>query len=69
MGVCQSLAGLVLDAHMDYVHFNPVKHGHVAHPGDWPYSSFHACVARGMYPIDWGGGTDEIIAAGERLAG
>ena len=58
-----------LDAHMDYVHFNPVKHGYVAHPGDWPYSSFHACVARGMYPIDWGGGTDEIIAAGERLAG
>jgi len=27
-------------AHMDYVHFNPVKHGFVAHPADWPYSTF-----------------------------
>jgi putative transposase len=26
--------------HMDYTHFNPVKHGLVAHPADWPYSSF-----------------------------
>ena len=23
-------------AHMDYIHFNPVKHGLVANPGDWP---------------------------------
>ena len=34
-------------AHMDQVHFNPVKHGYVTLPGDWPYSTFHACVARG----------------------
>jgi putative transposase len=40
-------------AHMDYVHFNPVKHGLVAHAADWPYSSFHRCVARGLYPADW----------------
>jgi putative transposase len=31
-------------AHMDYTHFNPVKHALVAHPADWPHSSFHRCV-------------------------
>jgi putative transposase len=25
-------------AHMGYTHFNPVKHGLVAHPADWPHS-------------------------------
>ena len=29
-----------LAAHLDYIHFNPVKHGLVEHPADWPYSSF-----------------------------
>jgi putative transposase len=42
-------------AHIDYVHFNPVKHGLVQCPLDWPYSSFHRCVARGEYPPDWSG--------------
>lgn len=42
-------------AHMDYVHFNPVKHGHVARVADWPYSTFHALVAKGIYPADWAG--------------
>jgi len=28
-------------AHVDYCHFNPVKHGLVEHPEDWPYSSVH----------------------------
>jgi putative transposase len=36
--------------HMDYTHFNPVKHGLVAHPADWPHSSFHRCVTTGLYP-------------------
>ncbi len=40
-------------AHMDYVHFNPVKHGHVARVIDWPYSTFHARMAEGIYPADW----------------
>ena len=40
-------------AHVGYVHFNPVKHGHVDHPADWPYSTFRTCVARGWYPPDW----------------
>jgi putative transposase len=39
--------------HMDYTHFNPVKHGLVSRPADWPHSTFHRCVARGLYPPDW----------------
>lgn len=40
--------------HMDYIHYNPVKHGLVAQPGDWPYSSFHQAVKKAWYPPDWG---------------
>jgi putative transposase len=40
--------------HMDYVHFNPAKHGLVASVADWPHSMFHRCVAYGLYPADWG---------------
>ena len=52
--------------HMDYVHFNPVKHGLVNRVADWPFSSFHACVARGVYPADWGVGDDGPAEHGER---
>ncbi|MCV6611256.1 MAG: transposase [Amphritea sp.] len=41
------------NAHMDYLHFNPVKHGYVAKVDDWPYSTFHHCVRQGLYPQDW----------------
>jgi putative transposase len=41
--------------HMDYIHFNPVKHGFVTRVRDWPYSSFHRMVKLGIYPMDWGG--------------
>ncbi len=37
----------------DYVHWNPVKHGHVKRPLDWPHSSFHRFVERGSYSKDW----------------
>jgi len=40
--------------HVDYVHFNPVKHGYVTRPGDWPYSSFHRALAAGWYASGWG---------------
>jgi putative transposase len=52
-------------AHMDYTHFNPVKHGLVAHPADWPHSSFHRCVISGLYPAGWSGGSDEPQQTGE----
>ncbi|WP_028454107.1 REP-associated tyrosine transposase [Chitinilyticum litopenaei] len=42
-------------AHVDYVHFNPVKHGLVAAAADWPHSTFHRWLAAGAYPPDWGG--------------
>ncbi|MCP1315009.1 MULTISPECIES: transposase [unclassified Halomonas] len=39
--------------HMDYIHFNPVKHGYVAAPSQWRWSSFKACVKKGWYEEDW----------------
>ena len=42
-------------AHVDYIHFNPVKHRLVSRVIDWPYSSFHQYVKRGILPADWGG--------------
>ncbi len=41
-------------AHMDYLHFNPVKHGHAASVREWPHSSFHRLVQKGFYAADWG---------------
>ncbi len=41
--------------HVDYIHYNPVKHGHVAEVADWPHSSFHRYVSMGLYPPDWAG--------------
>jgi putative transposase len=40
---------------VDYIHYNPVKHGYVGQVKDWPYSSFHRYVRHGLYPIDWAG--------------
>jgi putative transposase len=54
-------------AHMDYTHFNPVKHGLVKHPADWPYSPFRRCVDGGLYPEGWMGGSDEPHETGDRL--
>jgi putative transposase len=43
-----------LHNHADYVHYNPVKHGYVRAPKDWPWSSFHRYVRSGDYSVDWG---------------
>jgi putative transposase len=50
-------------AHMDYVHFNPVKHGLVQRAADWPHSTFRRLVERGVYPADWAGspGADRVV--------
>jgi putative transposase len=40
----------------DYIHWNPVKHGLVQLPREYPHSSFHRFVAAGAYPLDWGSG-------------
>ncbi|MFA6010227.1 MAG: transposase [Desulfobacteraceae bacterium] len=47
-----------LHRHLDYIHYNPVKHGLVKHAADWPHSTFHAYVERGKYNRDWGRGVD-----------
>lgn len=39
---------------LDYIHYNPVKHGYVDRPCDWPYSTFKKNVKKGLYEIDWG---------------
>jgi putative transposase len=41
--------------HLDYIHYNPVKHGLVSQVIDWPYSSFHRFVRKGWLPADWAG--------------
>lgn len=45
-----------LENHFDYIHYNPVKHGYVQRPRDWPWSSFHRWASTGYYDIDWGAG-------------
>jgi len=51
--------------HIDYIHYNPVKHGYVRQVGDWQYSTFHRYVRLGIYPPDWAGGMeDELDGAG-----
>jgi len=42
-----------LEKHLDYIHYNPVKHSLVSRTADWPYSSFHRYVRRGWLPRDW----------------
>jgi putative transposase len=51
-------------AHIDYCHINPFKHGYVQRVADWPYSTFHRDVERGIYPLDWAG--DLEIDLGEQ---
>lgn len=46
--------------HVDYIHYNPVKHGYVNSPCDWPHSSVHRFIREGMLPPGWGA---EYIAA------
>jgi putative transposase len=48
-----------MERHLDYIHFNPVRHGYVARAVDWPYSTIHRYVREGVYPVDWAGGGDK----------
>ncbi|MBZ4193519.1 MAG: transposase [Candidatus Contendobacter sp.] len=52
------------ECHCDYIHYNPVKHSHVARVADWPHSSFHRFVKNGVYPPDWAGDPEAIEATG-----
>ena len=50
--------------HVEYIHFNPVKHGLVSTAMDWPYSSFRRYVEAGVYPADWGGNAEDLAGVG-----
>ena len=52
-------------AHVDYLHYNPVKHGYVKRAMDWSYSSFHRYMKKGVYVLDRGVGCDDTLDAGE----
>lgn len=47
-----------LETHLDYIHYNPIKHGYVTGAADWPWSSFHRFVKKGIYDLDWAGGDE-----------
>ena len=57
-----------LARHVDYIHYNPVKHGQVTCAADWPYSSIHKYVQAGIISPDWGGRecTGDVFDFGER---
>jgi putative transposase len=52
--------------HIEYCYINPVKHRLVARVRDWPHSSFHRDVRRGLFPIDWAGEVEPTGEFGER---
>ena len=43
-----------MNRHIDYIHYNPVKHGLVRSPFDWEHSSIHEYRKAGFYQADWG---------------
>jgi putative transposase len=47
--------------HLDYIHYNPVKHGYVSSPGDWEFSTFRRYVSLGEYEEDWGRSEPETL--------
>ena len=51
--------------HVDYIHFNPVKHGLVSCARGWPHSSFHRYVKAGLLPFDWAGRAEGPKGFGE----
>ena len=56
-----------LERHIDYIHYNPVKHGLVNRVQDWKYSSFLDFVERGYYDLSWG--EDNLIDKEENCFG
>ena len=53
--------------HVEYCYINLVKHGLVTRVRDWPHSSFHRDVRRGIFPVDWAGDADASGEFGEAL--
>ncbi|GMQ88120.1 MAG: hypothetical protein BMS9Abin08_1344 [Gammaproteobacteria bacterium] len=56
-----------LARHVDYIHINPVKHGYVNVPAEWPYTTLHRDIRRGLLPSDWVASMDlKLSGCGER---
>ncbi|MGH8192168.1 MAG: REP-associated tyrosine transposase [Rhodanobacteraceae bacterium] len=55
-----------LARHVDYVHINPVKHGHASKASDWPWSSIHRYIRNGTLGSDWAAEPDVPALIGER---
>ncbi len=51
--------------HMNYIHYNPVKHGLVTTVADWQFSTFHYWQQQGVYPMDWACSLDDLANFGE----
>jgi putative transposase len=47
-----------LEIHLDYIHWNPIKHGYVNKPEDWSYSTYRDWMSNGFYELDWGWNTE-----------
>ena len=56
-----------LEQRVDYFHYNPAKHGWFNRPVDWPHSTLHNYIERGILTADWGVSADDgINGHGER---
>lgn len=57
------------ETHINYIHFNPVKHGLVTRSSDWSYSSIHRYIEIGVLDANWGAGNQvsESIDFGEKI--
>jgi putative transposase len=53
--------------HIEYCYINPLTHGLVTRVRDWPHSSFHRDVERGIFPLDWAGDIAANGGFGEAL--
>jgi putative transposase len=53
-----------LNRHIDYVHYNPVKHGYTQSPFAWSHSSIHSFLQDGCYEQDWGM-REDVMSDGE----
>lgn len=56
---------LDFERHVDYIHYNPVKHGYTDKPSKWRYSSLHRYVDQGIISDKWGdSGVDFVEGIG-----
>jgi putative transposase len=46
--------------HVDYIHYNPVKHGYVDNPSYWPHSSIHKFIREGLIHSNWAADISDI---------